>query len=844
MKRTIKVYLLILLIPVFCLGQSIDTKHLSLHLQFDWKKRQATGIAEITATLINGGTTIYLDAGKLNIQSIELNSQKLAYVYDGGEADNNIAITLNRNYAPSEAFTIKIAYQTTYENQADPNAISGSFGKGLRFFQATSTTPAKHKQVWSSGEPENNKYWFPCNEDIADIHTSEIYATVDKPLIAISNGELVSTKDNNNGTQTFHYKSAHEFPNYLLAIVVGEYTNIAQQAGKTKINNYGYPNEKEAVKATAALLPDMVSFLEEKTGFTYPFSSYSQVVVQDYPFPGLVAQNTMAILSDNYIDDYGVHQDFKYLWDGVAMQALANQWFGNLIMPKKWDDIWLNNAFAQYFAGMYTAKCNGNAEYMLWYHPFEKSAVLGDWEAGYKHPIVPKSVTDVASFTGDNYSKFRGVLILRMLQEHLGDETWWKVIRYFVKQNAHKQVSTGDFQQAVETVSGKSYQWFFDQWIYKIGLAKFEIVKNYDATIQRLTIQVKQIQNSENTTEYEQVAYFEGKISVEIGDKIETVILKPQQENTFIFEKISELEFVNFNYQQTFLCESNFTKSKEEYLAQLKKSKDVLAKQDAFNELVKLANDSSATLEFKVQVKQALTDEINSTYYWRYRMLALGALSRVTSLPYDAAMIQLLKSLIANEKYWLKSTAIGILGKTSDSSFTDIYINALNNESDRVINSAAVALGKTKSSKAYTELMKLESKSSWKNQNRISALNGLQFLADERAVPYTLKCIEDNHSPRWYLATPIWDYPYAAVNTLLALNKAHLAYTLLFERFKKSLNENDVNDIFQNVQLLNLLNDERAIEVYTMLKEKYEKDETIFNAVKNYESEYLKSLSK
>lgn len=228
MKRTIKVYLIILLIPVFCFGQTIDTKHLSLHLQFDWKKRQATGIAEITATLINGGTKIYLDAGKLNIQSIELNSQKLAYTYDGGEADNNLAITLNKNYAPSEDFTIKIAYQTTYENQADPNAISGSFGKGLRFFQATSTTPSKHNQIWSSGEPENNKYYFPCNEDITDIHTSEVYATVEKPLIAISNGELVSTKDSNNGTQTFHYRSAYEFPNYLLAIVVGDYTNIAQ----------------------------------------------------------------------------------------------------------------------------------------------------------------------------------------------------------------------------------------------------------------------------------------------------------------------------------------------------------------------------------------------------------------------------------------------------------------------------------------------------------------------------------------------------------------------------------------------------------------------------------------
>ena len=53
-----------------------------------------------------------------------------------------------------------------------------------------------------------------------------------------------------------------------------------------------------------------------------------------------------------------------------------------------------------------------------------------------------------------------------------------------------------------------------------------------------------------------------------------------------------------------------------------------------------------------------------------------------------------------------------------------------------------------------------------------------------------------------------------------------------------------MNDVFQNVQLLNLLNDERATEVYSLLKEKYGKDETMLNAVKNSESEYLKSLSK
>lgn len=844
MKPIKKLLLLYCLIPILIYGQNIDTKHLVLNLQFDWLKNQAKGTAEITFSVIKKTNKIYLDAGNLTVDSIEFEKLKINFNYTGGDADNNLEIFLNKSYKPIETITIKIYYKTNYENHSDPNAIGGSFGKGLRFFQPTSTTPNKHKQIWSSGEPENNKYWFPCNEDIADIHTTEIFATVEKPLMAIGNGNLFNLTENQNGTQTFHYKSDMPFPNYLIAIVVGEYTNIIQQSGKTTINNYGYEQEKEAVKATTVLLPDMLSFLEQKTGYNYPFLNYSQIAVQDYPFPGLVGQNSLAIISDNYVDDYGVHKDFKYLWDGVAMQALANQWFGNLIMPKNWEDIWLNNAFAQYFAGIYTAKDNGNAEYFLWYYPFEKGNVLGDWDAKYKHPIVPKKISEVSVFTNDNYSKFRGALVLRMLQSELGEANWWKAVQYFVKNNANKQASTKDFQIAVEKVTGKSYQWFFDQWVYKIGLPKFEIVKIYDAKQKQLAINVKQIHSQENSSKYKQVKFFEGKIFIEIDNQIKPVFLKSKQENVFVFENIEEPGFVNFNFEQTFLCKSNFNKTKEEYLKQLKNSKDVLAKQEAINQLVVTVNDSNTDSEFKIKFREALTNEIQSNQYWRYRMLALSTLTKIVAQPYDTEMIELLKTIIQNEKQWLKSTAIGILGRTADSSYAEIYMNALHDESDRVINSAAIALGKTKCSKAFETLLNLENQTSWKNQNRISALNGLQQLGDDRAVSYVMRCIEDNHSPRWYLATATWDYPFAAVNALVSLDSAALAFPVLFERFKKSLLDNDINDIFQNVQLIILLTDARAKEVFALLKEKYKNDTLMMETIKNYENQYLESIKK
>ncbi len=841
MKR-ILYYLFIQLSFTNCImANNIDTKHISINLRFDWQKKQAFGDAEITLSPTMASDTIRLDAGRLNIHAVLLNGKTLDYNYDGGEI-NPLEIMLDRVYQPNETLILKIEYNTTYENKADPNAIWGSFGKGLRFQEPTSTTPNKRKQIWSSGEPENNKYWFPCNEDIADIHTTEIRATVENPMLVISNGQLVETIDNKDNTRTFHYKSEIPFPNYLVAIVAGEYVDVLQISKGVAIHNFGYPHEKEAVKATTELLPDMMRFIEEKTGFNYPLSDYTQVVVQDYPFPGLTGQHSASILSDNYIDDQSVHHDFKYLWDGVAMQALANQWFGNIIMPKSWSDIWLNNAFAQYFAGLYTAKNNTLSEYLLYILPFEISNVFADWNVGNIRPIVTNNYEDLTNFTSDSYSKYRGALVLRMLQKEVGDLNWWKAIQLYVKSNAGKQITTGDFQKAIEKITGESYQWFFDQWIYKTGMPKFEVTKNYDPSIKQLNITVRQTQIEDRNSKYEQVGLFKGKLEVEIDNNILEVYIEAKSENVFNFSMPKAPAFVNFNYEDTWICETEFAKNTDEYLQQLDRSKDILAKQKALDKLVEIANDSSTNTILKGEILAAFKKEITSNFYWRYRQYALGSLRKILTMPYDTETLSMILNLINTEKSWLKTSAIFTLGNTCDVQYFEIYKAALSDESDRVVNAAAIAMGKTKSPKAFDILMGLDNKPSWKNQSRISALNGLEQLGDAQAIDYVLKCLSDNQSPRWYLATPVWDYPYAAAYTLATLGKADLGFPLLLERFKKSLEENDLNDIFQNVQLIDILKDERAKEVYQLLKEKFNNDAHLLETIQNYEANFLESI--
>lgn len=90
-------------------------------------------------------------------------------------------------------------------------------------------------------------------------------------------------------------------------------------------------------------------------------------------------------------------------------------------------------------------------------------------------------------------------------------------------------------------------------------------------------------------------------------------------------------------------------------------------------------------------------------------------------MPYDTETLSMILNLINTEKSWLKTSAIFTLGNTCDVQYFEIYKAALSDESDRVVNAAAIAMGKTKSPKAFDILMGLDNKPSWKNQSRISA---------------------------------------------------------------------------------------------------------------------------
>jgi len=832
-------------------SRRIDVKHLAIDLRFDWQNKRAYGTTAVTLAPFIPTNKITLDAGMLTINLITLaNGTPLKFNYDGGDKNDGLEILLDRVYPSSEDLTVKIDYHTNWVNDSDPNNLWGSFGKGIRFLGPTSTEPKKRRQIWSTGEPESNRYWFPGYDSPNDLRTTELTATLDNKLTVISNGRLLETRTNPEGTRTFHWKMDTPHANHLTSFVAGEYVDVKQSYEGIELHSFGYPDEAEAVAASVVRLPDMVKFYSDVTGVKYPFPSYSQVFVQD--FPGWMGNITASTITENMIDDEPTHAEWFYLWDITEAESLAHQWFGNYLTCRDWSQIWLNKSFAHYFSGLYNEHKNGRDEFLLYQVSFDQNSVyLADWNSGSRRPVVTRKYASAQDFTADNYSTGRGALVLRMLRKHLGEDNWWKAIRHYVKSNAGKSVSTEDFRKAIEETSGESMEWFFDQWLYKMGHPIFEVTKTYDAAKNQLTVTARQTQKVDPKDEYPQVEFFAGKLEIEIDERIETVWIEPRAENIFTFASSAEPKLVNFDYESTWIKEIKFAKPLDELLYQFQHDKDILGRRSAMVELVGLANDEKTSSADKAKIYEGFRNVISGNSYWRLRFMAISQLqgllipaNQTKPVSLDEATMTMLLRLTKDSESWIRAAAITFLGMTRDAKLADVYLKSLNDQRDRVVNAAATALGRSKSPRAFDALAKLVNRPSWKNQSLISALNGLRELGDQRGYDIALKALANLNSPHWTLATPVWDYRVTAAQTIAALGKSGEAYPLVSAGLKKALAENDIHGTFYNVLLLTTLADPRGQETFDLLKAKFKDDANTLKAVEQFETQFKAATKK
>jgi aminopeptidase N len=811
--------------PRYIPEHDYDQRNVKLDLRFDWEREQANGTATITfAPTIKDLRQVDFDAGYMTISGVTMTSgAPLKFQHDG--VKEKLTVFLDRAYQPADELSIVVSYHT---NPVPPDRAFGIGGGGLNFIKPRPDDPTRPRQVWTQGEAEFNHFWFPCFDHPNDFLTSEVVATVERPLMVISNGKLIEVKDNPDGTRTFDWKIDDPHATYLTSIIVGEFSAIDGEYRGIPVTTYVYPNEVPEGKITTARLPEMVKFFSEKTGVKYPYAKYAQTTVRD--FGGGMENISATTQTDNMIRD--ARSELDSTADGLESHELAHQWFGDYLTCRSWSDIWLNESFATYFQAMWDEHNLGRDDFLYLDVKGNQDAYYQAWGRGQRRPIVTKNYASPDSVF-DTYAYPRGGAVLHMLRTFLGEENWWRAINYYLNKYAHQPVETEQFRIAIEESTGRPMDWFFDQWLYKMGHPIFHVIQSYDAPNKLLVLNVRQEQHIDRESQYPQVTFFQTPVDIEIRTAASTQIMRVQieakEEQVFKFPVDSEPLLVNFDYGSTLIKELIFTKSAGQLLYQLANDQDVLGRIWALQQLGTRMNDAKTAAVDRTSIVKALSDAATKDKFWGTRLEAASALSGVN----DARDALVAATRDANAR--VRARAVTSLAETKDPSLADIYLAQLKDQSYAVIRAAATALGQTKSAMAYDALLPLVTTPSWRSTIAASALAGLAALGDKRAMELGFKYAEAPNPAQ---------VRSAALSLLAATAKDDpRTFGIVSSALNESYTRRNFAMMFGAAEALVTLGDQRGLAIFEDLTRKAAASPQLVSAISSFEMRLRSKLS-
>src|SRR5262245_54859952 len=409
-----------------------------------------------------GSAWIQIEIGAADVDSIRLDAVQLAItaVYVNGAPRGH------RYTTDSTAVTVQVgsaAPGDTLRQSGDVIWVQIDYGTAPR--RGFYVYP---RNAYTLSEPEDARFWFPCVDEPRDKARFECWITVSNGYFVGSNGVLISAApvapalgpgQPAVSPVVWHWREDHPIATYLMCITLGDYQVREEAVDGLPLLYLVFPEDVAKSQVDFENVPAMVRYFSGLYG-PYPFDKYGMAAVVPFPYGGMEHQSLTTITRSWLRGD-------KTYEEGIAHE-LSHQWFGDLVTPKGWNEIWLNEGFATYHEALWDEHTKGvearNNRMTNAASTFIVEYVLS------RYPITDPPEDFI--FTPTVYDK--GAWILHMLRHEVGDPVFFDILRQYLDSFAYGNVTSADFQATAETVSGQDLDWFFQQWVYEKGYPVFE----------------------------------------------------------------------------------------------------------------------------------------------------------------------------------------------------------------------------------------------------------------------------------------------------------------------------------------------------------------------------------
>lgn len=557
--------------------RTYDILHTALDLSFDWDKEEVIGQADIKLTpIFYPIEEVILDAKNFVINTVASSGRSLSYKYE----DDRLAIKLPKSLKRGEQVTLTIDYIARPSQNAGGGSAAISGDQGLYFINPRGEVEGKPTQIWTQGETESNSKWFPTFDKPNERMSQEITLTVDDKLTTLSNGLLVSSKKNTDGTRTDHWKQDKGHTPYLAMVAIGDFATVKEKVDGLEYAYIVDPPYEDDAKAIFNHTPEMVKYFSELLDYPFPWDKYSQIVVEDFVSGAM--ENTSASIFGDFVQKNRLEL-IDNGNDNIVAHELFHQWFGNLVTTESWANLTLNEGFANYSEylwkehkyGKYDAEAHRLSEMMSYFR---------STDGGDTHPLIHYGYDDREEMF-DTHSYNKGGLVLHMLRQIVGDEAFFASLSKYLHDNEYTAVEVDELRMAFEDTTGLDLNWFFDQWYHNAGHPEINVSYDYDDISDELKITYEQIQKKDHHKEI-----FVLPVDIAIYDnqgkvRYEPVILDKRRDTITIRNTKEKPMAVVLDGKRYLLAKINQDISQDQALFLIKHSKEFLDKVYAFRQL-------------------------------------------------------------------------------------------------------------------------------------------------------------------------------------------------------------------------------------------------------------------
>ncbi|MFG6401603.1 aminopeptidase N [Microbacterium sp. P04] len=388
------------------------------------------------------------------------------------------SITLNGRHVPVSEFSdSRIALRNldrTNELIIDADGLYTNTGEGLHRF----VDPVDGEvYLYSQFEVPDSRRMFAVFEQPDLKGTFRFTVTAPEAWSVISNSPTPEPEPRGDGTATWAFEPTPTISSYITALIAGPYRSTFSEL--TSASGRVIPLGVYARKSLWQYLDadyifdktrEGFAYYEEKFDYPYPFAKYDQLFVPEFN-AGAMENAGAVTFTETYVFRSKVTDAVKERRVVTILHELAHMWFGDLVTMKWWNDLWLNESFAEWASTIATAEATEWKAAWTTFNAMEKTWAYRQDQLPSTHPVVAEinDLEDVqVNFDGITYAK--GGSVLKQLAAWVGIEQFFAGVAAYFAKHEWSNTELGDLLEELETTSGRELGEWSRKWLETAGV--------------------------------------------------------------------------------------------------------------------------------------------------------------------------------------------------------------------------------------------------------------------------------------------------------------------------------------------------------------------------------------